>query len=274
MARGPNELNLDEIGGLLREIQTEGPIWRFDGSEIALWLMRIRDLIRRSYPVEEQAQRLTELDNVSDYRRTIPVRSPGKPDRSNGVAQQEFQQNLPRLKAYSQALLSDLTASSSSPQRRRSVELIPILRIFVVHDGATSARRKLEEFIRALGALPVTAEDEPSKGRSISEKVDAVIGTCQDAVVLATKPRGSRQNGETLARANVINELPRVRSALGPRWMVALEPGIKLPSNESNIIFEKCSSQSMDQIFLALVRELRGHNILILQPNPIDSERK
>ena len=268
MASRLSEQELEQMGALVREIQGEGSTWRFDGSEITLWDNKIRNIIRRVYPPEEQAQVVAELDKATNYRRTIPVRRHGQPDRSAEIFQQEFRANLPRLAAYAQALHSALGVRALSNSDPGSVELIPFLRIFTVHDGPTGARSKLEDFIRALGAEPVTAENEPSKGRQVSEKVDSVLSTCHYAVALATKARGSRQDGRTLARANVANELPRVRKILGGRWMVVLQHGVELPSNEAGFVYERFSPQSMDQVFSALVRELRGHGILSLRtPN-------
>ena len=99
------------------------------------------------------------------------------------------------MAAYAQGLLGDLVARALTDSDPTSVELIPSLRIFIVHDGQTSARSKLESFIRALGAEPVIAENEASKGRPVSEKVDAVLGSCHYAVALATKSRAGQQDG-------------------------------------------------------------------------------
>lgn len=147
-----------------------------------------------------------------------------------------------------------------------TVVLLATLRIFVVHDGKTPARDKLADFIRALGAEAVIAESEATKGRGISEKVDAVISSCHYAVAIATKAKAAQQDGKIVARTNVVNELPRIRQAMGNRWMLALETGVALPSNEAASIHESFVPQSMDGVFTALVRELEGHGILTLRP--------
>ena len=99
-------------------------------------------------------------------------------------------------------------------------------------------------------------------GQSISEKVNEVIRSCHYAVVIATRARAGTQGKELMARGNVINELPRIRTSLENRLMVALEHDVELPSNEAAFIYERFSPQSMDGVFLKLVRELRGHNLL------------
>jgi len=144
----------------------------------------------------------------------------------------------------------------------------PVVRIFIVHDGDTAARTKLANFIRALGAEPVIAENEATKGRGISEKVDALLSTCHYAVAIATKQRASTQDGKVMARQNVVDELPRIRQELGNRWMIALENGVGLPTNESASIHEGFVAQSMDRVFEALIRELQGHGMLTLRPSP------
>lgn len=170
---------------------------------------------------------------------------------------------LPHARGFLEAVIQDLEVKAGAEQTRKVRPSGP-LRIFLVHDGPTGARAKLQDFIRALDAEPVIAEDTPSKGRTVSAKVDAVISGCDYAVALATKARASKQDGRHLARGNVTNELPRVRQAMGDRWMVLLEHGVQLPSNEGEYVHERFSPQSMDQAFLALVRELRGHGFLVV----------
>jgi predicted nucleotide-binding protein len=271
MATRPNYPGVDQADELVSGIRNFGPAWRFDGEPYLLWEQQFKNLIRRAYP-SEYDERLAEFEKILDYRRTIPVQVFGEPDRSSEVFQIDFQANRPRVVAYAKALRDDLVARTSLPTSESDkVEDMPLLRIFIVHDGPTGARSKLEDFIRALGAEPVTAENEPSKGRTVSDKVDAVLDTCHYAIALATKARGSKQDGRILARGNVTNELPRVRKALGDRWMVVLEHGVELPSNESGFVHERFWPQSMDQVFMALVRELRGHRIITLQPTSAQS---
>lgn len=171
---------------------------------------------------------------------------------------------LDNLKAYETSLKS-IIHGLELKMKKEQLEmptLVGNLRIFIAHDGKTGARSKLEDFIRALGAEPVVVDDEAHMGRIISEKVDGEISSCHYAVALATRARASTQDDQPMARGNVINEIPRIRTSLGDRWMVALERGVNLPSNESGFIYENFAPQSMDGVFSALIRELRGHGLL------------
>ncbi|MBI2965214.1 MAG: nucleotide-binding protein [Chloroflexi bacterium] len=137
-----------------------------------------------------------------------------------------------------------------------------VLRIFIAHGGDTAARRRLADFIRALGAEPILTDREASVGRSVSAQVDAVMRSCHFGIALATVSRAATQDGRRIARGNVVNEIPRMRSVFGNRWMLMLQVGVDLPSNESEFVYERFSNASMENAFAKLVSELRAHRML------------
>ena len=158
---------ITEADALVSDIRNVGPSWRFDGEPYSLWEQHFKNLIRRAYPSGEREERLNEFAEKCDYLRTTPVYDPRGPDDTSEISSADFRRNLPRLVTYAEALRDDLVARTSLPTLERDmVEDMPSLRIFIVHDGPTGARSKLEDYIRALGAEPVTAENEPSKGRN------------------------------------------------------------------------------------------------------------
>lgn len=229
----------------------------YGNQEWVLWRHKVQDALEMRLGAKSEEMRRFQSPNLAP---------PGYNDYTRKKSY------LHNLESYATSLASiiqrlDMKVNMAQPPMPTSVSATETLvagqlRIFIAHDGDTGARGKLEDFIRDLGAQPVVAEGEPTKGRGISEKVDTVIRSCHYAVVIATCANASTQNGRLMARGNVINELPRIRELLGNCRMVALEHGVELPSNESASIYENFSPQSMDSVFSALVRELRGHGLL------------
>lgn len=262
MVRNRNEHELDAISELVREIEGDGPTWRFDGKEFALWQERIRNIIRRAYPVEEQIQRLKELNKASDYRHTIPVHQWGEPDRGDAVFQADFQKNLPRLTAYACALLDDIKQRRVSRGHTIPLSLPKSLKVFIAHGGQSTALDKLERFIRAIGAEPVIVEQSPGSSKSPSTKVDAQLSECDFAIILATRSHGAEQDCKVFPRVNVIDEMPRVRQALDQRCILLLQHGVSLPSNQSDWTWTRFAPQSMDKAFTAIANELSSHRLL------------
>lgn len=262
MATRPNEPDVNQADALVREIGDRGPTWRFDGPEFTLWLYNVRNMIRRAYPVEEQSDRLAELDEAGHYPRAPKQSVEGEPDRSKEIAQAEFQANLPRLAAHAEALRRDLSTRGSVADDNHYVEVIPLLRVFIAHGGPSKARDKLETFLRALGSEPLIVEHAAGAAASPSKKVDAQLANCEFGIALATRSGGALQDGELLPRANVIDEMARLPSYVGNRRMLLLETRLSLPSNASDWTYVRFTTQSMDRAFTAIVVELKNHCLL------------
>ena len=136
------------------------------------------------------------------------------------------------------------------------------LRIFIGHDGDTAPRRKLVEFISALGAMPIIAELEPKRGRSVADHVKVVMNSRQFGIAIATKEKSSLQDDKPVPRQNVIDEISRMRDHFESKWMIVLENDVVLPSNQAEHVRANFAPQSMDRALTQIVIELRGHGFL------------
>lgn len=134
--------------------------------------------------------------------------------------------------------------------------------VLISHGGRSEARDKLERFIRALGSNPFIVEEQPGASKHPDKKVDEALGKCDFAVILATKDRASQQDNKVYPRLNIIDEIARVREALNDRFIILLEKGLELPSNQTNVTWTSFTQGNMDEAFIQLVTELKGHGIL------------
>lgn len=136
-------------------------------------------------------------------------------------------------------------------------------RIFIAHDGESLLRTRLEMECWRLGLDPIVVEEEVSGNESIDVKVKRALSDCQFGVVLARQERGIQQDDQIIPRGNIIDEIERVRTKLGDKYLVLLEEGLSLPSNlAAGIVFESFSEASFDKSILKLVKSLRRHGIL------------
>ena len=251
---------VDNARSLLDELRASGPSWRVHGPEIEGWKDRVRALVRRLYG--DESPQVGEFDTVTWV--SVPT-SYVSPDPGHHLKlQDKYLVQLPRIIAHMEALVDDL----QQRQGPGAVDQVPAqasLRIFIAHDGHSSARDKLERYLSALGAVPVIVELSPGGGKSPGTKVDLHLRDCHFGIVLARKSRGVPQNGKLLPRANVIDEMARLQSLLDDRRMLLLQSGLSLPSNASDWTYESFSPQSMDRAFIAIARELKGHRLLTVR---------
>lgn len=134
---------------------------------------------------------------------------------------------------------------------------------FIAHGGTTKALDRLCEFLRALGVEPIVVEQRPSEGRSPDRQVQKHIEDADCGIIFAT--RGSikdLRSGKEHPRLNVIDELARLRSRFPDRVILLLENGGDLPSNVSEVVYERFTRSNLEKAFLKVAKELRAFGII------------
>ena len=135
--------------------------------------------------------------------------------------------------------------------------------VFVSHDGDSPLRTAIEIECFRIGLHPIVVEAQPSGNESVDEKVDRFLGKSQFAIVVAGFERGSEQDGERYPRAAVIDEISRIRSKLGARFIVLLEEGLRLPATLSTgIVYEACRADSYERAILAVFKSLLENGVI------------
>jgi predicted nucleotide-binding protein len=134
--------------------------------------------------------------------------------------------------------------------------------VFIAHGGKTEALEKLQVFIRALGIMPLIAEQEASEGRSVDTHVKWCLDNADCAIILGTADDKNLKNGKLYPRPNVHIEIGRIQERFPNRVVYLLEQGAYLPSNISEKIYERFTQQNMDMAFVKIARELTAFGIL------------
>lgn len=111
-------------------------------------------------------------------------------------------------------------------------------RVFLVHGHNESMRREVKEFLKErLGYDVCVLDEQPSKGRTIIQKLLDESATCDRAIVLYS-PDDVLENGQRRARQNVIFEHGLLWSKFGAEKVIALADGdLEWPSDLSGVLY-------------------------------------
>ena len=137
-----------------------------------------------------------------------------------------------------------------------------IPKAFIAHGGDSPALRDLKSFLQALGVQPLVVEEQPSEGRSVSENVDWYARQADCTIILATKGDIDGKTGSFIPRGNVLMEIGKLQQIFKDRIIYLLQAGTKFPTNISEKVRERFTTQSMDKAFIKIAKELKKFGIL------------
>ena len=125
----------------------------------------------------------------------------------DGLLQRQHQAEIvnsgTRLISYLEAIL----ASTSSESHQLSKRAITPANIFISHGKESEALNLLNNFIRAIGLIPVIVIEQPSQGMSLDDKVIGYMRRCAAAIILATGDDKVEGSEHFQPRQNVIHEI-------------------------------------------------------------------
>jgi predicted nucleotide-binding protein len=133
---------------------------------------------------------------------------------------------------------------------------------FIAHGGESAARDKLEDFLTALGVIPIIVEEQPSEGRSKDKNVEYYLKQCDFAIILATKGDIDGRTGEFIPRGNILNEVGRCQEIFPNRMIYLLEEGAKFPTNIDEKVWERFSGECVDKTLIKVAKELRAFGLI------------
>lgn len=130
---------------------------------------------------------------------------------------------------------------------------------FIAHEGETEQLKKLKDFLDALGIRYFIAEVEASDGRSIERQVDWTQAEADFAICLATKGKAvNKKTGTHYMALNVADELGRAREVFRNKIILLVQKGVEVHTNIREIVRAPFTTQSMDEAFIKIIKELRN----------------
>ncbi len=226
-----------------------------DGQQYKLWFHEVSNILELTFGKTSR-----EYDNfVKAVRSDYPV----------STDKEKLEKYKKELDAYEIALDSalhkcalilDETLRDKSEQPPTIIGALP--KAFIAHGGVTPALTKLKSYLIALGVEPIIVEEQPSRGRSIGEKVNLYARQADFAIILATKGDKDAKTGSFIPRGNVLIEIGKAQELFPDRTIYLLQAGTKFPSNISEKVWVRFTPQSMDDSFIKIAKEIRDFGIL------------
>lgn len=136
-----------------------------------------------------------------------------------------------------------------------------VTKIFISHGKFSPIFEKLEQFIRAIGRIPIYDTNEPSEGHTINEHVNNLILQADFYIILATYET-TNDKGIRLPNHNVIIEYDRLLQLKIDKIIVLLEEDCQMPSMLQDVIYSSFNNICMDKALIKLAAELNRHGLL------------
>lgn len=291
-----------EILGIAGEGDNEGEVEKMDEKsiikELEIFMEEIRSYYRYRKKMKQGAFTSKELDQVAELRQTL-IRKSGK--YKNIIAETTGKENIPII-VNSKEYITDIwsTGLFANPTVRTPIALEYCVssvgqaigkleddidkglrdeqgnliignkafismekpKAFIAHGGQSPILDKLKEFLIALGIEPLVVEEQPSEGRSVGENVDYYARQADIAIILATKGDIDGKTGGFIPRGNVLMEIGKLQEIFKERIIYLLQAGTKFPTNISEKVRGRFTTERMDDAFIKIARELCKFGIL------------
>lgn len=202
------------------------------------------DNVTRDYLVRAFGSRSPNVNEVVSAHSSVPLhlRSSDADFERSGASRLENQVTM--LRGCVQQLETDieLAASGAEETRSRAAEPGPPHRVFIVHGRDAGAKDTVARVVERGGLEAVILHEQPSRGRTIIEKLSdhSNVGF---AIVLITGddvggPEDGSEDLRPRARQNVVFELGYFIAKLGrARVCVLYEEGVELPTDYQGVVW-------------------------------------
>jgi len=213
----------------------------YDNHDYPLWHRVIAGILREVFG-----------NNSYEYRGFVEAYPHGSHMGEN--KQQKYREEL---KMRETAILSIIQVHETVGIKTTPDKTTEPPKAFIAHGGDSPALRNLKNFLEALGVQPLVVEEQPSEGRSVGENVDWYAKQADCAIILATKGDIDGKTGSFIPRGNVLMEIGKLQVIFKDRIIYLLQAGTKFPTNISEKVRERFTTQNMDKAFIKIVKELK-----------------
>lgn len=225
---------------------------RYDNQDYPLWRSNIKNVLENAFGESSK-----EYKEFASSGHLAHLSLPGMPDE---VHQDDYARNLQTLNTEILKILKKYEILGIEEKLRVITTEPP--KAFIAHGGDSPALRNLKSFLEALGMQPLVVEEQPSEGRSVSENVDWYARQADCAIILATKGDIDGKTGSFIPRGNVLMEIGKLQQIFKDRIIYLLQAGAKFPTNISEKVRGRFTTQSMDKAFIKIAKELKKFGIL------------
>lgn len=196
-------------------------------------------------------------DTQSDIRETLvapnETRADGKPLTADALGADQLAIDVPRPVAPNSA------SSPPSPAPPEGLTRPESRQFLIAHGWDKEALQQVQNILNRFHIPYVVAQEEPSAGRPISQKVHDLIKSCSAGIFIFSADQEFRnKDGETIwrPRENVIYELGAASLEYGQRIVVFKERGVYFPSDFSDLGHIEYEKGKLEAKAMDLIMEL------------------
>lgn len=147
---------------------------------------------------------------------------------------------LQKRKLEANLLLLTMGATTNlALETARSPASLP-LEVFIVHGHDDAVKEAVARFLEKAGLRPIILHEQPSRGRTIIEKLEDFANTGFAVILLTPDDVGrAKEDTQEMARArqNVIFEMGYFLALLGRHRVCALYQSVEIPSDIAGVIY-------------------------------------
>jgi len=154
--------------------------------------------------------------------------------------EEDVDESINRLQSIKDKL--ELIPEKEEEKTKQIGKQIKGKKVFLVHGHDELAKETVARFLEKLGLIPIILHEQPNKGKTIIEKLEA-YSDVSFAIVLLTPddramPKDRPEEQELRARQNVIFEFGFFIGKLDRSKVVALyKKGVVMPSDYSGVVY-------------------------------------
>jgi predicted nucleotide-binding protein len=193
----------------------------------------------------------------------------------------QYNVTVPQLRALEKVIELARAYALGRDEEKRRLGATGSSRVFVVHGRCGKARAAAVRTLESLGMEPVVIMDEPTRGRTVIEQIEAHADVGFALILFTPDDRGALMDSPALQprpRQNVVFEYGLFVGLLGRRRVCCIAPGgeIDLPSDLAGVLQLRYRS-SICELQDRIRQELLSGGYLIKKPadtKPIRTNHK
>ncbi len=241
----------------LEKLRNDTSVRQFEGGTFKAWKGKVRAILLNSLgnnamlPLSEfdrAASGLPMLDSIID------------PGYQEGMFRRRFEQELPNVEKTLENIIWQLETFGTPYILSKEEVISP--KAFIAHGPESQALDKLCRYLAALGIQPLVIEQEPYESRSVNEQVEFHLEEADCAIVLGTADDKELKDGKLYPRRNVHIEIGRFQERFPNRTIYLREENATFPSNIEEKLYERFTTESMDEAFIRVAIELKAFDLI------------
>ncbi|MFP4460018.1 MAG: hypothetical protein ACLFSQ_10575 [Candidatus Zixiibacteriota bacterium] len=134
--------------------------------------------------------------------------------------------------------------------------------VFVSYSRQSHALFLLNNYLYALGVIPIMVMHKPNASREVSELATSQMKSCECAIILATGDLKTNSGVFKYPSNIVIKEIMEARKIFDDKIIYLLEENAKFPENIKPDSYDSFTDDNLSEAFIRIVHRFRKYGII------------